>query len=127
MPQSRSWRSLAWAIPATALLSSAAAVALVPGGWAKASVKDPGVVAAAEFAVAERLEQLRADAAGADLKLVKIVKAEQQVVAGMNYRLTLEVDAGAGPATVEAVVWARVWLEEKERYQLTEWKPSPAG
>ncbi|MFM7108274.1 MAG: cystatin domain-containing protein [Planctomycetaceae bacterium] len=97
--------------------------AAVPGGWSKASVKDPAVVAAATFAVAAR--QAGGDQGGANEKLAleEIVAAEQQVVAGMNLRLTLRVKVGDDVRRAEATVWSRPWLEdEKERNQLTGWR-----
>lgn len=106
-----------------ALLSSAVAGAAVPGGWSKVSVKDPGVVAAATFAVAAR--QAESEKAGAKEKIAiqEIVAAQQQVVAGMNYRLTLRVKVGDDVRKADATVWSRPWLEdEKERNQLTEWR-----
>ena len=97
-----------------------AAVAQVPGGWSKAAVDDPEVVAAAAFAIEARGAG-KADDAG-PLALVKILAAEQQVVAGMNYRITMEVTIGDDVRKAEATVWARVWLEKDERYQLTAWR-----
>lgn len=104
-----------------ALATSPAVVAesRVPGGWSKAPVKDPGVIAAASFAI----EAAKAKAGDdASLTLVEILAAEQQVVAGMNYRLTLKVKQGDDVKTAEATVWARVWLEKGDRYQLTAWR-----
>jgi len=107
---------------AVAVSFSVVATAAVPGGWSKASVKDPEVVAAARFAVASK--QADREKAGEEgrLELVEIVAAEQQVVAGMNYRVTLTVKAGADTRKAEAVVWVRAWLDEDERSQLTAWR-----
>ena len=52
----------------------------------------------------------------------EILSAEQQVVAGMNYRLKLKLEQGDEVKTAEATIWARVWLEKDERYQLTAWR-----
>jgi hypothetical protein len=40
----------------------------------------------------------------------------------MNYRLTLRVLDDGRARTAEAVVWARVWLDEDDRYRLTSWQ-----
>lgn len=103
-------------------LAAVPALAQVPGGWSKVSVKDPGVVAAARFAIEARLAEARKEGAAGKLALVDILSAEQQVVAGMNYRITMTVKAGDDARKAEATVWARAWLEKDERYQLTAWK-----
>ncbi|HOD84624.1 MAG: Cystatin domain protein [Planctomycetes bacterium ADurb.Bin126] len=89
--------------------------ALAPrtGAASPAPVNDKDVVRAAEFAVAEAARK------GDKLALVKIVSARKQVVAGMNYILTLHVRQGRTLQTVEAKVWERPWLKE---IKLTEWK-----
>jgi hypothetical protein len=83
------------------------------GGYSKVSVTQPEVKAAAEFAVAAQSE--------AKLELVKVLRAEQQVVAGMNYKLTLSVKDDGKSKTVEAIVWEQPW-RKPNRYQLTSWK-----
>lgn len=104
-------------------LPALVAAATVPGGWSKASVKDPAVVAAATFAVAALQAEGEQGGEKAKLALAEIVAAEQQVVAGMNYRLTLRVKVGDDVRRAEATVWSRPWLEnEKERNQLTAWR-----
>lgn len=104
-------------------LPALVAAAAVPGGWSKASVKDPAVVAAATFAVSARQAQDEKGGETAQLALEEIVAAEQQVVAGMNYRLTLRVKGGDDVRRAEATVWSRPWLEdEQERNQLTAWR-----
>ena len=42
-----------------------------------------------------------------ELKLERVVDAYTQVVAGLNYRLVLEV-SGGGPSHLEAVVYGRL-------------------
>jgi hypothetical protein len=51
---------------------------------------------------------------------VRIVAAEHQVVAGMNYRLQLRVTLDSEEKTAEALVWWQVW-RKPEPYQLTSW------
>lgn len=97
-------------------------VAGKPGGWSKVHVDDEGVVAAAAFALQAKQAAMRDGSDQTPLSLETIVAAEQQVVAGTNYRLTLQVQLGKTTRTAEAIVWARVWLDEPERYQLTSWQ-----
>jgi hypothetical protein len=98
------------------------AKAQVPGGWSEASVKDNGVVDAAQFAVKAQQQAMKAAGKGEKLTLVKILSAQQQVVQGVNYKLTLRIRAGDSVKTAEAEVWARVWLKGDEPYKLTSWK-----
>jgi len=67
------------------------------GGWNPANTNDDGVVAAAQYA----FEQLqRRDNGMFALKMAGIVSAEQQIVAGIKYRVTLAVhttNCCAGP------------------------------
>lgn len=93
------------------------------GGWSEAEMTDEGVLAAAEFAVAVQAESMQAgdSAAPVRLELVKVLRAQQQVVAGVNYRLTLEVRLNGEHQTAEAVVWWQSW-REPDPYQLTSWE-----
>jgi hypothetical protein len=52
--------------------------------------------------------------------LVRILGAEQQVVAGLNYRLQLRVTLDGEEKTAEALVWWQAW-RKPEPYQLTSW------
>jgi hypothetical protein len=58
----------------------------MPGGWNNIAVTDPGVAKAADFAV----QQLKQG------KLLKVVSAQSQVVAGVNYSLVLEISPSDG-------------------------------
>ena len=80
------------------------------GGFSPVAPTDADALAAAKFAVAKH---------DAKLTFQAIEKAEQQVVAGMNYRMTVRVlDAGkARQAT--AVVWHKLG---NAGYELTSWK-----
>lgn len=82
------------------------------GGYASARVDDPQVKAAAEFAVREQ-----AKTSGQPLKLVRIRSAEQQVVAGMNYRLSLDVRDSRN-RRVRAVVYRDL----KNNLSLSSWR-----
>src|SRR5215213_6258369 len=94
------------------------------GGYKEVKTDDPGVLAAAEFAVSARKEQ-----AGGPLSLVSIKGAETQVVQGRNYRLCLEVkaadetDAGVETQDVQAVVYQSL----KNEYRLTSWEEKDCG
>lgn len=55
------------------------------------------------------------------LEFTKVVKAEEQVVAGTMYHLTLEVINAGKKKLYEAKVWVKPWLNFKE---LQEFKPA---
>lgn len=57
----------------------------------------------AEFAV-----KMQAEATGRPFQLIKILKVERQVVAGLNYRLDLEVADGNKHLKARAVVWKKL-------------------
>jgi len=132
MIMQKRWLSLALLLPALCLAAPAAA--MKPGSWSKVAATDQGVVAAAAFAVQARQAAMRADGDETKLELKAIETAEQQVVAGLNYRLQLEVSASGKRGRAVAIVWARQWLEEAQRYELTSWasadtapKPGPTS
>lgn len=85
--------------------------AQVVGGWSRVSARDAGVVAAARFAVEEHGRTEPAT-------LKKIVSARQQVVAGMNYEVTLLVKRGKRSIKAVAIVWHKA----DGGYELTSWK-----
>uniref|UniRef100_A0A251UVP8 Putative cystatin n=1 Tax=Helianthus annuus TaxID=4232 RepID=A0A251UVP8_HELAN len=86
--------------------SAALGEGTLTGGWKPIpDVTDPTVVDIAKFAVDEHNKE-----AHASLKFVKVVKGEKcQVVAGMNYNVTITAaDGGAGKNYV-ALVWNKPW------------------
>ncbi|MBN2703492.1 MAG: hypothetical protein JXR23_04700 [Pontiellaceae bacterium] len=89
----------------------------LPGGFSQAAVNDESVVSAAEFAVAEQGKTQP----NTQLKLEKIISAQQQVVAGMNYNLTLSVSIDGKTKEAEAVVWWQAWRNPNP-YMLTSWE-----
>lgn len=95
----------------------------IAGGWVSAAVTKPEVVAAAKFAIAEqaKLMQKELEPAAAKLRLVSILRAEEQVVSGMNYHLTLKVKLNGKRKKAEATVWWQAWNKEAP-YKLTAWK-----
>ncbi|MFM2144136.1 MAG: hypothetical protein RLZZ476_2680 [Verrucomicrobiota bacterium] len=114
--------SLFLAMAATVLLAGCFGSQPMPGGYAKASVKDPAVLSAAEFAVKAARQEMPGILT-ATLKLDRVLAAQQQVVAGMNYRLKLRVITNSGPREVEAVVFEPIGCDEmRPASKLTSWK-----
>lgn len=74
------------------------------GGWAEGDVEEDAVREAAEFAVQEQ-----ARVSGDRLELVSIESVAQQVVAGMNYRLGLNITRNGNPEQATAVVFVQPW------------------
>lgn len=107
----------------TMLVATGLAERVLVGGYAKASVSDKEVVEAANFAVKAQQAAMQnaKDGKPAKLELVKILDAEQQVVAGMNYRMKLKVKVDGKERQAEAVVWWQAW-RKPDPYQLTTWK-----
>jgi Aspartic acid proteinase inhibitor len=87
------------------------------GGWSPIkNVTDPHVKDLGAFAVSEHDK-----VANDSLVFVQVVSGEQQVVAGMNYRLVLEAKNGNGTvAKYVAVVWEKLWANTR---QLTSFNP----
>jgi len=94
------------------------------GGYKAADTNDAEVVEAAEFAVEARKEN-----EGGPLSLVSIKRAERQSVAGVNYRLCLEVkaadetDAGEDSQHVSAVVFRSL----QKKFTLRSWEDADCG
>jgi hypothetical protein len=95
---------------------SPAAETLV-GGYSKVSVTNEQVIAAAQFAV-KTLAAMPERAVV--VSLVEIKEAEQQVVAGMNYRLRLRVLGDDLVRQMIVVVWWQAW-RKPDPYRLTSW------
>lgn len=70
------------------------------GGYRVTSLDAPDVKAAAEFAVIAQAAR-----SGESLSLARIVRAEQQVVSGLSFRLCLEVTSGGQSQRVRAMVY----------------------
>ena len=89
------------------------------GGWADASITDEWVTKAAEFAVKGEQEVMRMTESQktVTLKLVKIISAKQQVVAGMNYDLKLEVNMDGKTKTARTILWRQL----SGKFKLTSW------
>ena len=132
---------LFWMSGTTGLWAEAPATPVIPavnnssdrkvGGFAVVSTTEREVKSAAAFAVKAQQTALRKESVGLDdpkakpqpiprLALVRIVAAENQVVAGMNYRLQLRVTLDGEEKTADALVWWQAW-RKPEPYQLTSW------
>jgi Aspartic acid proteinase inhibitor/Sporulation and spore germination len=97
--------------------TSLAQDAPIAGGYGERRVNDPGVRAAAAFAVRERARQTRRR-----VTLISIVSAESQVVAGTNYRLVMNVREGGEVGSVTVVVFQNL----RRGLSLTSWEPTPS-
>ena len=84
------------------------------GNYREISVKSKEAKNTAAFAV-----KTRSAKTGKYITLVKITKAEQQVVAGMNYRVCMLVREGRRKAYA---VTAVVYLNIKNKRTLSKWK-----
>ena len=94
--------------------SVAAQTDQIVGGYGDLSVKSKDARQAADLAV-----RTRSSKTGKTITLVKIIKAEQQVVAGLNYRICMSVREGHHKAyTVTAVVYQNL----KNKRSLSKWK-----
>lgn len=86
----------------------------IAGGYGDASVRDKDVRKAATFAVNQQSKRVRPN-----YKLINIRKAEIQVVAGLNYRICMNVrDNRRRVSTVTAVVYKSL----QDRWSLTRWR-----
>lgn len=112
MPTSRG--SL-WLLVAFLLVTLAARPSFAQrvGGFRDVPVDDKQLVAAAKFAVEAREKESKEKT-----ELVKILKGGAQVVAGMNYRIDLDVKVEGGVRTAQAIVWAKL----DRTFQLTKWE-----
>ena len=86
------------------------------GGWNAVSVTNAAIVAAAKCAV--QAQNAKAEHADTNaVSLVRVTAARQQVVAGLNVALTLDVKQGQKDRQAEAVVWHKL----SGAYELTSW------
>ncbi len=99
-----------------AMFSGTAAAQVMVGGFKAVSVKDKGVIAAAQFATKKigQNEEM-------DLTLESILKAEQQVVAGMNYKLFFKTTYADGGELYDLCLTAKVYRNLKNVYTLSSW------
>ena len=87
----------------------------ITGGYGDAAVDSKETKKIARFAVKARAKRTHKS-----LKLVEIVKAETQVVRGLNHRICMDVREGRKKARRVTVI---VWEDINNRpLQLTDWK-----
>lgn len=99
--------------------ASTAAAPITVGGYKAIAKNDPNAVAAAEFAAAAQ-----GDKTNTDIGLMEVIRAERQLVQGMNYRLCMHVVAEGGePVFVQAVVY----VDLKRVQRLMSWTASECG
>ncbi len=70
------------------------------GGPVAVNTSDPGVVAAARFAVNQQARN-----SGATIRLVSVDQAKRQLVSGINYFLCLSVEMGGETTQVHVTVY----------------------
>nr|GMC83678.1 cysteine proteinase inhibitor 1-like [Ipomoea batatas] len=82
----------------------------IVGGWS--SIKDPNapqVVEIAKFAIDAHNKEAKTN-----LKFESVIKGENQVVAGVNYKLVIAAEDGGAGNKYEAVVYDRPWDKFRE-------------
>lgn len=92
----------------------------LPGGFTAVPVNQSEVTQAAAFAVEAERQALKAAGKSEPLELLSVLSAEQQVVAGVNYRLNLKVKRNGQEQVADAVVWWQAW-RQPDPYRLTSW------
>lgn len=98
------------------------AKSFVVGGFAIESVENAEVREVTDFALVAMRKQIEEKRSGGSVKLelLKVLNAEQQVVAGINHRLMLSVRVNGEERVAQALVWSRAWLKSKP-HELTAW------
>lgn len=90
---------------------------VIAGGYGKASIKNADVKKAVNTALKTGAKKEKAT-----ITLVKIKQAQSQVVAGVNYKVCLEVNVTKAGKTTKKFVEAVVYRNLKNVYKLTDWK-----
>lgn len=102
---------LAIALPAAAQED----IAALEGGWSKADIADPNVVAAAKFALDETQPR------NMKATLDDVVEARQQLVSGMNYWIRMHVTDRASGKPVEWELDVLMYQDWDNIYSMTSW------
>ncbi len=92
---------------------------VITGGYGEISVEDAGAVEAAEFAVKTQRKNDKMK-----MSVESVRKAERQVVAGMNYKLCIEVYYPSEEDETDGVlqfIQAVVYKDLKGNFKLTSW------
>jgi hypothetical protein len=90
--------------------------AQITGGYGETAIDDAQVKEAAAVAIKAKSKKT-----GKKITLVKIEKAEVQVVAGLNYRICMSVKTGHSKP-VKSKVTAVVYRDLKNKYSLSKWE-----
>lgn len=116
MDLKKNYKLTSWAANSPCAKPPAAVGPIKVGGYKALAKTDKGAIAAAEFAA--NAEGEKTDVA---FELGEIVRAESQLVQGMNYRLCMDVSAdGEEPIRVQAIVY----VDLKRNYRLMSWTES---
>lgn len=91
----------------------------VSGGYKTIDVNDATVKEMAEFATSAIPEKINSG----PVTLIKIIKAKSQFVAGINFKLTLELDGVQGAIQCDVIVFYQRWSKTRK---LTQSKCIPA-
>jgi hypothetical protein len=94
-------------------------VGVLSGGYSPVDVNDAKVKEIASFASSA----ISANTNSGPVTLTKVVKAESQVVAGINFKLTLELNGAEGAILCEVIVFDQSWTQTRK---LSESKCFPA-
>ena len=95
---------------------NASAQGPIVGGYKDVAVNDEGVVAASKFAMDKIAEEEEMD-----LTFDSVLKAQQQVVQGKNYRIFFKVIYADGGENYELCLNAQVYRSLKNEYSLSSW------
>ncbi|KAJ1296583.1 hypothetical protein BS78_01G312600 [Paspalum vaginatum] len=103
-------------LAAGVVAAAAARVGPAPGAWrAIGDVSAPHIQELGGWAVAEHDRQ-----AGDGLRFCEVTSGEEQVVAGMNYKLVLDAtDADGMVAAYGALVYERPWTNTRQLVSFT--------
>jgi alkanesulfonate monooxygenase SsuD/methylene tetrahydromethanopterin reductase-like flavin-dependent oxidoreductase (luciferase family) len=99
-------------LPASQSASAAGMAGAMAGAWSSADPFDPDVQEAARFAV-----QTFAVQGQRRLLFKDVIQARQQVVAGLNLELHVQVSEDGAKRSARVTVWRK----PDGRYSLTEW------
>ena len=98
------------------VLLGSLSLAQIAGGFGKADVKDPQVIAAAKYALETKNTAMKRSGNRA-YTLLEIEKAQIQVVAGLNYRVCIKVKLGSIVRSADTLVYQNL----QQQYRLSSW------
>ncbi len=98
------------------VLLGSLSLAQIAGGFSKADVKDPQVIAAAKYALETKNTAMKRSGNRA-YTLLEIEKAQIQVVAGLNYRVCIKVKLGSIVRSADTLVYQNL----QQQYRLSSW------